>query len=320
MERKEQLIKKIEQLGFEIGPTLFKNKVDADNNKYTHRFWTLPEENKKLVDTKFYSDEKDFIHFTSIEALFGILNSKHLRLYNLMNMDDKYELDYALKALSFLRPEYINELKEKLYVLSMCSSTEILEEDPKKKKHILWKLHGRDGKGVILRLKIENNANSWNNFYLTKCFYELESFKAIKELNELTSNEHLDVKVASFIKLPIYEFENEVRLVFDRFNSGAIVNENKDLIYPVTYLDKLTNKDNISYFQLPLYNFYKGKESVYVNPPNFTNETYEIPKISIQQIILGYRYSENDLKNLRERIEKFDSSIKVSLSELKEYY
>jgi len=319
-EKNITLINKIKELGYDIRQKFYKDHEHAEKGIYSYRYWIIPEENQKLEGTKFYYDiEKDFIHFTSLESLFGILNSKHLHLYNLPNMDDKYELEYALKTLSFIDSDDEYKTKEQLYIFSMCSSYRILNEEPKKKKHLLWKLHGRDGSGVIIRLKIENELNLWYNYYLTECFYNLDNFEAIKELHKITNKEILDIKLASFIKLPIYEFENEIRLVFDKQNSG-LINDKGVLIYPLIYPDKLNKRENISYFQLPLYNFFKNNPEVYPNPPNGLGLNYEMPKISITEIILGYRYNEDDLKNLQNRLAFFDSNITARLSDLKQYY
>ena len=154
-EKNIDLINKIKRLGYDIRQKGYEDHEHAEKDIYTYRYWVIPEENKRLKGTKFYYDiEKEFIHFTSLESLFGILNSKHLRLYNLPNMDDKYEIQYALKTLSFIDSDDEYKTKEQLYIFSMCPSSRILREEPKKKKHLLWKLHGRDGLGVIIRLKI----------------------------------------------------------------------------------------------------------------------------------------------------------------------
>ncbi|HVA98182.1 MAG TPA: hypothetical protein VNG53_04750, partial [Bacteroidia bacterium] len=189
----EELIGKIKKLGYVGRQTGFKDEEHYEKGIFTYKYWAIPEENDKLINTPFYYDkEKDFIHFTSIDSLFEILNSRHLRLYNLLNMDDKFELDYAQRELSFKVLEKENVGKEQLYSFSMCSSSEILNEEPKKKKHLLWKLHGKDGNGVVIRLKIENDLSTWRCYYLTKCFYDLKNFEAIKELNKKTDNEFLD--------------------------------------------------------------------------------------------------------------------------------
>jgi len=322
MERINELINKIKKLGYTIHSTGYRNEEDAEKGIYTRRDWVLPRENYKLKNTPFFYDSgNDFIHFTSLDSLFSILNSGHLRLYNLLNMDDKLELEYARKAL-LLKTNSDEKIKEQLYSFSMCSSKEILEEEPKKKKHLLWKLHGKDGNGVIIRLKRMNELTTWRSYYLTKCFYDLEVFSAIKELNEITNQEILENKLACFIKLPIYDFEKEIRLVFDMANSEKHFDTNTlTTTYPKIYPDKLNKSDKISYFQLPLYNFYKDNDkAAYPLLSDFVGEKYETPKMSITEIILGYRYNDNDLKNLKERINTFDSTINVKMSDLKQYY
>jgi|GEM_PF-4803876 len=320
MNKKEELIKEIKQLGFDISWWHYKDENHANRGDYNVRGWILPRENYKLKNTPFYFDsENDFIHFTSLDSLFSILNSRHLRLYNLLNMDDKFELEYARKAL-LLKTDSDDEVKEKLYSFSMCSSSEILNEEPKKKKHLLWKLHGHDGNGVIIRLKIMNELSSWINYHLTKCFYDLKNFSAIKELNKITQNEILETKLACFIKLPIYEFENEIRLIFDQRNSNRMIDKDGNHTYPIIYSDKLNKSDKISYFQLPLFNFFKDSSDAYPTLTNAMRENYEMPKISITEIILGYRYNDNDLKNLKEKIALYDPAINVKMSDLKEFY
>lgn len=321
MDKTNELLKKIEDLGYISRQISYKDQEHLDKNIYNYRYWIIPEENYKLKNTPFfYNNEADFIHFTSIDSIFGILNSKHLRLYNLLNMDDKFELEYARKELSFFSPDKEDEDKEQIYSFSMCSATEILNEDPKKKKHLLWKLHGRDGKGIILRLKIVNDLKSWYNYYIAKCFYDLDNFRPIKELHEITNKEILDAKIGCFIKLPIYEFENEIRLVFDKRNSGFIKDKDNNDTYPIIYPDKLHKSDKISYIQLPLFNFFKDKPDAYPTPMNGLQEKYEIPKICITEIILGYRYNNYNLKSLKEKIALYDPSIIVKMSDLKQYY
>lgn len=318
MEKNKELIDNIMNLGYRIGQVGYNDAEHANKNLFNYRYWKIPEENYQLKHTPFYHDtEDDFIHFTSLDSLFAILNSKHLRLYNLLNMDDKFELEHARKALLFNNPDELD--KEQLYCFSMCSSSVILNEEPKKKKHLLWKLHGRDGNGVIIRLKLFNTINSWYNYHLTKCFYNLDNFAPIKALHEITNNEFLDTKPACFNKLPIYEFENEIRLIFDNRRPVTLTDKDDKVLYPITYPDKLNKKDKIFYFQLPLHNFFKNNEEIY-DAPTMVDEEYKIPKISITEIILGYRFSDADLQNIKDKIISYDPAINVKMSDLKQYY
>src|SRR5436190_1273321 len=38
-----------------------------------------------------------FIHYTTLDALYGILNSGEFKLYDLNNMNDPYEFNYIIK-------------------------------------------------------------------------------------------------------------------------------------------------------------------------------------------------------------------------------
>jgi hypothetical protein len=206
--------------------------------------------------------------------------------------------------------------KEEIYVLSLCKASTLNDE---MKKHLLWKLHGRDGYGVILRLNLKNPSSSWYSYYLASCFYNLKNFESLIQLNKFTKKEILDVLPAAFIKLPIYEFENEIRLTYDNRNPFMLLRQNK-LIYPKTYLDKLNQAQNISYFELPLYNFFKDEVDIYPIIENSMKQRFEIPKIEITEVILGYRYSSDDLKNVQEKIFSLGINLHIRLSNLKKYF
>lgn len=313
-----KLIEEAKNFGFEIAQENYLNEEDLKNNKHYFRFWRLPKENYKLKSTPFYFDsENDFIHFTSIESLYSILNSGFIRLYNLVHMDDKFELDFAKNKLSFNKKISIN--KEDFYCLSMCSSKKILNNDTK--KHLLWKLYGKNGFGAIIRLKIKNNLEKWLTFHLSEMYYNLNNFKPVKRLNTITKTEAFDSKLACFIKLPIYKFEHEIRIIFDNQNPATFYEKKDILKYPITYPDKLHKSGNIQYFQLPLLNFQNEKKvkGIY-SVPNVQGKEYEMPKLFITEVILGFRYSNTDLKNIKSKFKTISNSIIFKLSSLKKYY
>lgn len=66
----------------------------------------LASENKMFVNTPyFYTDEMNFIHFTSIDNLLSILNNREIRLYNLHSSKDENEFHYAAKELGLQENE-----------------------------------------------------------------------------------------------------------------------------------------------------------------------------------------------------------------------
>lgn len=313
----KKLIENIEKLGYQIKSAGYNSEDDIINNNHTWREWQIPKRNRELVNTAFYyKKRKDFLHFTSLENALSILNEQHIRLYNLVNMDDKFELDYAKKELNFHnRPD---DAKENIFSLSMCASDEIFSDSSK--EHLLWKLYGRNGYGAILRLSFESNMTLWESYYLAKMFYDLKNFTAIKELNEKTDNEYLDPLVASFVKLPIYSFEEEIRLIYDNRNPIKVTNHGK-LTYPLIFKDKIESPNNIQYIKLPLLNFFKN-HSTYVPYSGDWDIDPELPKIKIVEVILGYRHSEDELNSIKEIIKTKLSplEIPVRLTPLKKFF
>ena len=86
----------------EIIKSIFPNAIPSmmvtiDNGDGKSGTWTLPENNDSIIkQTYSINEEKYFIHYTSIDGLFGILNSCQLRLYNLFTLNDPFELQFAL--------------------------------------------------------------------------------------------------------------------------------------------------------------------------------------------------------------------------------
>ncbi len=315
MNPEENLYDEIKKFGYQIGATYYKDKEELDKQNFSSRYWQHPGENHKLKGTPFFhSNENDFIHFTSLDSLYYIINTGFIRLYNFHNMDDKLEMEYALAELSFKQSS--EKAKEELYCFSMCSSEKILLDETK--EHLLWKLHGRDGRGAIIRVCIENNLDKWYLYHLSKVSYGIERFLAIKKFNTDIDIEMLDNKICCFIKHPIYEFENEIRLVFDNTNPVTVTDIDKGKIYPITYPDKLHKKENTFYFQIPLINFNNSNEAYLA--PNMQGEAFEIPKIKITEIILGYRYSEEDRINIQSKIGDKFNDVKIKITDLKRYY
>lgn len=316
--RENVIIEDIKKLGLVVSSLTYSTEEDENIGNFNYRTWWFPQENYKLKGSPFYQDKtNDFIHFTSIENLYSIINTGNIRLYNLVNMDDKFELEYGLKKLNFRRK--ISSVKEELFCLSLCKANKILTNITN--EHLLWKLHGRNGHGAIIRLSFKNDLNTWLNYHLSDVFYNTKIANSIKKLNRTLKNEGIESKICSFFKLPIYKFENETRLVFDGRISFIAIQKNPEgqMIYPKYYFDKFHKKDNILYVELPIFNFNKSNLENY-KVPNLVGVDFEMPKIEISEIILGYRFSEDDKNNIEEIIKQKDEFIKVKITDLRKYY
>lgn len=313
----QDALDEIQKLGFVVAGASYRDEAEAELGNHSSRFWKIPSENFKLEGTPFYKNtENDYVHFTSVENLFSILDSKCLRMYNLENMEDKFEMDHIRKKLKY--PEFIEFDKKELYCLSMCCTSVL---NSQMKEHLLWKLHGRNDKGVIIRFSFHNSLQRWYNFHLTKVFYNYKIAKPILRLNELTQREFLDPKIGCFFKLPIYKFENETRLIFENRKNFKVTASDKDgnLLYPLVYADETKKPENIFYIKLPLLNFNKNAEDLY-KAPNLQHVSFEIPKIQIDEIIAGYAIDRKVMKDLTEKCTFSDPSIKIRTTTLKKYY
>ncbi len=309
----DKLISEIQKLGYEINIKYYED----ERNEHSSRFWKISDYNDRLENSPFFfNQENDFIHFTSLENLYSILNTKHFRLYNLVHMDDKFELDYAKKELSL--HDSFEEEKERFYCLSMCSSQDVINSE--EREHLLWKLHGRNGYGVMLRISFQNDIHRWYNYHITKMYYSAdgEIFRPIKELNLQTKNDFFDSKLACFIKLPIYRFESEIRLIFDNRYPWKDQNEFPIYHYEKAYLDELSKNENVSYVQLPILNYDTNDGNFVAHAP--VKQLFEIPKIHVTEIILGYRYSKKEKENIRRKFDYQKIDIKISQTDLKKYF
>jgi hypothetical protein len=172
----ETILEQVKKLGYQERQTTYPNEEGLKKGEFGSRFWVFPEDNIKLQNTPFYCKENDFTHFTSFEALNSILNSGIIRLYNLIHMDDKFELIYGMKELNFNHD--IEKTKKDLYSLSVCSSEKILNNPSK--EHLLWRIYGNNGKGAMLRISFQNNLNSWYNYHLAPMSYNFEYFEPLK--------------------------------------------------------------------------------------------------------------------------------------------
>lgn len=160
----------------------------------------------------FYSGKRKFVHWTNVPNLMSIINSREIRLYNLQKSSDENEFNFAAKQLT-IPQDCIDHSKNYLYTFSFC---EIKEVDNQK----LWKEYGNNYSGIAIEFEIENDPANWNNFMLSKCYYELpEKFiQLFKELETLKNKwkgieTNIDLgRLIAFHKHPDFENEVEVRL------------------------------------------------------------------------------------------------------------
>ena len=247
---------------------------------------SFPTENEKIINSDYFLNEKkNLIHFTSLKALYSIINEQSLRLYNLNNSNDPHEYNYAAKNYSIIYKNqgyiqkdinlYFNKLKTNAFILSLTESKELYNDS-------FWKSYADNGRGVAIEFEIVNKSSEWENFYFTKVKYGgLEKLK--KVINNVIK---LQAKYPSnTYNLELYPFfglhktnnerwrqENEIRIL--TYNS--FIKDYEDSIY---WDIRFENNDLIEtrYFKLPLYSM-NALEA---------NKCQKIPDLKIAKIYFG---------------------------------
>ncbi|MBU2268285.1 MAG: DUF2971 domain-containing protein [Bacteroidetes bacterium] len=294
--------------------------------------------NRNLYQSPYYLEDKtDFIHYTSVEAVFEIIKSNQLRLHDLSKVNDPKEIIYIddEKTSQKLHKDNItfNEnskdakdlsRKRKSFSLSMCE----IEDFEKPDTFSMWKEYGKSGEGAALILNVDGiHRYDWYNFHISKIHYGNEN-SLIKDYFNKHQQFLIDNKVSflnfknfitpvlAFHKSKYYEAEKEVRL-FTRLPYYSINNSIESEFLDLFSRDySLSDKNNYkSFINLNLRNDYNYKD---YNHLNFKN----IPSIKIEKIILGYKHTIKESVDLENHLNHLNKKrdlplVKVEISHLK---
>lgn len=111
---------------------------------------------------------KRHIHYTTLDSLFNILNSKELRFYNLKALHDGQELSYAINEFGLkINQEQIENFKNSWFVHSFC---EYNNDDD----FNMWRLYGQNGNGVGIVYEIPNVNDKWYQFFWERLFIRMK--------------------------------------------------------------------------------------------------------------------------------------------------
>ena len=253
----------------------------------------LPTQNKYFKDTPYYyNGNLEFIHWTSIDNLFSIINGKTIRFYNLIHSEDESEFILAAKAYGMSDGE-IEYAKKYYYTFSCCSADDLESEH-------LWKHYGNDYKGAAIRFRITNNPEDWNRYHISKIQYNIpqrfETFrKQIQELEFEFSSSRVKLKFdfdrfLGFHKKNQFANEKEVRIAtyypYENF-------EEYDKFAKTQFRFSETRNRISSYIELPLW---VNNKSAYVKSSNPELDRRQVlstdyftthPKIEILNIYFG---------------------------------
>ena len=174
---------------------------------------SMSEENKSYKSSEYYYEgEMRFVHWTSVQNLLSIINTRQIRLYNLHNSSDPEEFNYAVSQLN-LSDIQKDHSKNFMYTFSF---SEIKE----KENSYHWEKYGNNYKGVSIEFEIVNNPDEWDNFMLAPVYYEIpqkitsliEGLYVLKEKYQVLEFDFDLGKLIAFHKNPKFKEEKEIRL------------------------------------------------------------------------------------------------------------
>ncbi|MFM2481162.1 DUF2971 domain-containing protein [Celerinatantimonas sp. YJH-8] len=268
----------------------------------------------------------DLYHYTSLKALFGIIESGVIHLGQSEMMNDPEEYSYGGRLLKeYVKENHIDlyrEFKKDLglysleydgaYLLSLTS----LEDDVSQ-----WRQYGDNGYGISIKFNssISNNftsllvnkkgyqGNAPELFYSDygPCIYDRkEQIKIIKDrlnnMEPLIENKafifsEFDLYSRIFFKQEAYKGESEYRIFVSRFPTSPIEFNNQ--ISDVSY--------KMGYYGI----------TEYVSLPIFKQE-----KILIDEICIGPKVNRENILNIKKMIYKshhIDVNVKPSLTKMR---
>lgn len=259
----------------------------------------------------FYDSKKELLHFTSISALFSIIQEQSIRMYNMNISNDENEYTYAANIFKPIYEKlgfdgnkldnYYNNLKTRLYYLSLSTKKNLGNTE-------LWEKYGDNHKGIAIEFSIESQPEKWIDFFYSKVQYDKKfEFsplfnvwdKIISKYPQNIYNINISPLLA-FNKNKDWDVEEEIRLLmydnilYNFYEFGDI----RNYIYNDFRSDETRVIKEIKYFKLPLYNMTNNKP--YIINTYTNNEDLGIyPLLKIENIYFGnYWGGENYLKTI----------------------
>jgi hypothetical protein len=171
--------------------------------------------------------------------------------------------------------------------------------------------------------------DKWENFHLSEIYYKKKALEPIKDAyNEyhkinnsdsvkVSGFEDIVVSLYGFHKSPIYNYEQEIRLLYVHRND--YINTFNEVIFP-----HVRNNKKTGFVELDL--AYKNicLELQKENPTRRQILPLIKPNITISKIVLGYRHTDNSKNIISTQMASYDEypnkRIPLSISTLIKYY
>ena len=221
-------------------------------------------------------------------------------------MNDPYEFNYIIKKLDLrISQEQIDFFKRSLFITSLCKYDENTKDD-----FDMWRLYGREGRGVAIVFEILNLSHNWFNFLIGKVQYgseNLESLKlqkAIDVFNHFITGEKMKLeRIPQLFGFLLMLHKNTIWKNEQEFRLATHLNYDYWTLRPEYLLNPLI-EESLSFFLQP-----SGRQAAFVSLPlhfkieKAIKETFKdqvdqekaaktIPQIKIKKVIAGYALPE----------------------------
>lgn len=259
----------------------------------------------------YYSGELEFIHYTSYQNLFNILNDKAIRMYDFNYLSDPQELIFSTKVINIpsTYPDK-KDIKEKLFSLSMCEYNENTNPD----SFDMWRLYGLTGRGIGIVLKFDDdNRKNWQNYYLSKIYYGDEFLEPLEELTirhdafhkeydfEVKNSAKMLHHILGFHKHSIYRTENEVRLLKYIKNVDSWLYDNDPTIFICS--NHKYQQSRYTHLELECPERNKRFDKEFEGDDETRKQEYNsFPKVRISKIILGFEFSKSNMWDITKTV------------------
>lgn len=287
-------------LDFSSSFSMYSGELDAPNSA------------KVSVKTKSFNHADigtkiiELAHYTSLDSLFNIINSKTIRLYNCDNLNDSQELIFAVNKFKLpFKEDEIIDFRRQHFVFSSCKIENENSED-----FNMWRLYGQNGKGVCIHFELEKEFENWSGIIgnevqyiddlytnkLTEFFKFHFSFQ--KEYKIFQNTPNFIPMLLLFNKEKIWSIENEFRILancpFNKYNSKlpSLIGNSYSPWLAKTLKHTLNSSGNmVSYLEIPIEVDPKIKKVVNIEGKKI-NILDRYPRLKIKRVILGYQISE----------------------------
>lgn len=272
--------------------------------------WEFKNTQNVLSQTEYlYPEQKKFIHYTSFDTLWNIINENQLRLYNLNKLNDPRELIYPAREFDLhYPPEQMEAFRSSYFLGSMCAYDEQRQPDD----FILWRLYGKDGNGVGIVFDLENPEAIWYQSFLGKVIYNpnadcSNTLRQFINFHNAFSKDNLEFQNIPSIILTMlllhkhesWSMENEFRIIthlsYDRITLKMDGSQSNFNYSEMLYHEMTMGVKQTGYVTLPLSPINDThKRKIGGNDGNIPLEHLNsiFPMFKISKVILGYKYND----------------------------